>query len=864
VTVLVGGESQLEIKAIWDTRILVASVAKDLEAAVTYFSNPVISYFSNPVTSGVITPAGIDMNIGVSQIGYKSSVPNAVGESVYSPTTQGYGTTIPGDSTNSGGGSHPQAVPTLSSSVSADGDGFSADPNAPVNVSGQPAENGTALDGNGALAADPQVSSLVLDVASGQDAYAGSEGKEIISNIGTDRDADGSGPVTGIALAMLQTGGVVTAGNFAISGPTSTCLVGTITNDATAGGGGRIVNDATAGGVVDPVSINDVSITEGNSGTKLLTFTVTRTGGTGAFTVDWATANSTASTGWASKGLHDDYQASSGTLSFGTNQTSATISVTIIGDTYYEPDEKFFVNLTNATNGVTIDKSQGVGTILNDDPAPVGPHVVAVHDLRMIASGIGSWDPDGICYDPVTKALYLVDSEVDEEGTSTTVVNPNNMWALNLDGTLNPNANAAMPTGAVSLYTGSLGSSYTNEPTGIAIDPATGNIYISDDDVNKVFVSNLAHPTQLDNSFSVAPFGGADTEDIAFNPNGDGGNGSLYIANGADGSLPRIMEFTTSGQHLGDISLPSLSSSNDLEAICYDATFNVFFVGIEQGHYAWMLSNPGVGGTATILETINLSAGDYRSPINGGGTDLKGMTIAPSSTDPSKLSLYLCDYGWAHVSGESSDDGRLWEVANPFYALCFMPGTLVRCPQGDVAVEALKVGDLVLTTEDKIMPIRWIGRQTVSLLFADELRALPIRIRAGALAENVPVHDLLVSPDHAILVDEVLVQAGALVNGTSIIRETNVPRVFTYYHVELDDHSLILAENVPAETFIDNVDRMRFDNWEEHEALYPEGKPIVEMPYPRAKAHRQVSSSIRTKLEIRAKEIGSTAVVDAA
>ena len=197
-------------------------------------------------------------------------------------------------------------------------------------------------------------------------------------------------------------------------------------------------------------------------------------------------------------------------------------------------------------------------------------------------------------------------------------------------------------------------------------------------------------------------------------------------------------------------------------------------------------------------------------------------------------------------------------------AACFMPGTLVRCPQGDVAVETLKVGDLVLTTEGKSAPVRWIGRQTVSLFFADKLRALPIRIRAGALAENVPSRDLLISPDHAVLVGDVLVQAGALVNGTSIVRETNVPQVFTYYHVELDDHSLILAENVPAETFIDNVDRMAFDNWEEHEALYPDGKPMVEMPYPRAKAHRQVPSSVRAKLTERAKVIGATSEVNAA
>src|SRR6267154_5575794 len=98
------------------------------------------------------------------------------------------------------------------------------------------------------------------------------------------------------------------------------------------------------------------------------------------------------------------------------------------------------------------------------------------------------------------------------------------------------------------------------------------------------------------------------------------------------------------------------------------------------------------------------------------------------------------------------------------------------------------------------------------------------------------------------MVEKVLVQAGALVNNVSIVREPNVPRTFIYYHIELEDHSLILAENTPAETFIDNVDRLAFDNWEEHKMLYPEGRSIVEMPYPRAKAHRQVPHAIRERL----------------
>ena len=161
-----------------------------------------------------------------------------------------------------------------------------------------------------------------------------------------------------------------------------------------------------------------------------------------------------------------------------------------------------------------------------------------------------------------------------------------------------------------------------------------------------------------------------------------------------------------------------------------------------------------------------------------------------------------------------------------------MAGTMIRTPDGEVAVETLKHGDLVLTTDGVAKPVSWLGRQTVSMFFADPLRSLPIRIKAGALAENVPSRDLLVSPDHALLVDGVMIQAGALVNGTFNRARNKVPKVFTYYHVELDDHSLILAENTPAETFVDNVDRMGFDNWAEHEALYPEGKTVTELPYP--------------------------------
>lgn len=87
---------------------------------------------------------------------------------------------------------------------------------------------------------------------------------------------------------------------------------------------------------------------------------------------------------------------------------------------------------------------------------------------------------------------------------------------------------------------------------------------------------------------------------------------------------------------------------------------------------------------------------------------------------------------------------------------------------------------------------------------------MPTRIATGALGDNLPHRDLLVSPDHALRIEDVLIHAGALVNGVTITRERNVPQVFVYRHIELANHALVLADGVKAKTFIDNVESHRF------------------------------------------------------
>jgi hypothetical protein len=184
---------------------------------------------------------------------------------------------------------------------------------------------------------------------------------------------------------------------------------------------------------------------------------------------------------------------------------------------------------------------------------------------------------------------------------------------------------------------------------------------------------------------------------------------------------------------------------------------------------------------------------------------------------------------------------------------CFCGGTLIQTKRGEVAVEDLTIGDCVVTSAGEIKPIRWIGRRVVrsrggQYRFADPLLVNPIRFRAGALGDSLPRRDLLLSPEHAILIDDILVQAGALVNGVSILREAVLPEVLTYYHIELAEHALLLAEGVAAESFVDNVNRMSFENWAEHEALYGAEASITEMAYPRAQSYRQVPREIHARL----------------
>ena len=159
----------------------------------------------------------------------------------------------------------------------------------------------------------------------------------------------------------------------------------------------------------------------------------------------------------------------------------------------------------------------------------------------------------------------------------------------------------------------------------------------------------------------------------------------------------------------------------------------------------------------------------------------------------------------------------------------FLPGTRILTSRGEVPVEELRIGDLVVTVRGESKPIKWVGRQSFKKSGpAWQDSVMPIRIARGALDENTPHQDLYVSPVHALLIDGFLMPAMDLVNGTSIAHALPDGReVIEYVHVVLDSHEVVLAEGAPAETLLVTSahEYERFANFAQYERLY--GTPRV-------------------------------------
>ncbi|HQV03003.1 Calx-beta domain-containing protein [Novosphingobium sp.] len=215
------------------------------------------------------------------------------------------------------------------------------------------------------------------------------------------------------------------------------------------------------------LSINDVTQTEGNSGTINYVFTVTRSGGSaGAISADWSLANGT--TNSADFGTFPQ----SGTINFADGQTTATITITVAGDSTFEPNEAFFVNLTNLTGGATLSDGQGQGTITNDDAAPVAQ--LSINDVTQTEGNSGT-----------TSLVFTVTRGGDTSGAASAT------WTV-VNGTTDAADFTGLLTGTVNFAAGELTQTITVQVTGdTTVEPnETFSVVLSNPGANTTITDN--------------------------------------------------------------------------------------------------------------------------------------------------------------------------------------------------------------------------------------------------------------------------------------------------------------------------------------------------------------------------------------
>ena len=167
--------------------------------------------------------------------------------------------------------------------------------------------------------------------------------------------------------------------------------------------------------------------------------------------------------------------------------------------------------------------------------------------------------------------------------------------------------------------------------------------------------------------------------------------------------------------------------------------------------------------------------------------------------------------------------------------LCFCQGTRIRSLKGEVAVEDLAIGDMVLTWRGEAKPITWIGIGRVLATRGSRSAATPVIVRKGALADNVPFADLHVTKGHSIYLEGALIPVEFLVNHRSILWDDRAQEV-CIYHVELAGHDVLIANGAPAESYRDDGNRWLFQNSSERWTQDPQlscapvltGGPLVD------------------------------------
>lgn len=275
------------------------------------------------------------------------------------------------------------------------------------------------------------------------------------------------------------------------------------------------------------------------------------------------------------------------------------------------------------------------------------------------------------------------------------------------------------------------------------------------------------------------------------------------------------------------------------------------------GYDAASVITIGSGNTAPISATFTDNGnGTYTLTVAfdqyGNGITLTDVSFGPNSGPGTPTIVHNADGTWSVVGGATGYNGQI----------CYLAGTMILTPEGERAIETLEAGDKVMvyangtTSTQTILRVGHAHATTGTTGHAD-VDAVPVRVRAGALADGIPSRDLLVTPEHCMMLEGSFVPVRMLVNGMSIAYDHSITD-YDYYHIETEQHSVLVANGALSESFLDaghrpdtlmqgsQVTRLRPLNWEKDAAL-----PLV--------TDREHVEPLFAAIALRAEALGYTA-----
>ncbi len=303
-----------------------------------------------------------------------------------------------------------------------------------------------------------------------------------------------------------------------------------------------------------------------------------------------------------------------------------------------------------------------------------------------------------------------------------------------------------------------------------------------------------------------------------------------------DGSLYATTDFPANSFHIvgtspGDFVLDGSADTAPETLTGTSTTNNWIYAGAGN---TTIVGGPGTfdhiyAGTGTDIITGGatenfIEAGAGRGAIDGGG----GATTVFFDGNQADYTLIGVAASFTVTNNATGAVDTLTRVQTLQFAdgtvstdtiACYARGTLIATTRGDIAIEHLAIGDRVLTASGAAKPVTWIGHRHLDCRRHPRPGDVwPVRIKTDAFGDKLPHSDLWLSPDHAVFVDDVLIPIRHLINDTTVTQE---PRdEVDYWHVELAQHDVLLAEGLPAESYLDTGNRHAFGNGAV-EALHP-------------------------------------------